>query len=199
MQNNTSKNILSLLVFVVIFWFFNSFMARAIDDNLKNIQSLKRELIIKESFINQKSTEKLSKSINDFVPDKLDKISVINYLNQLVILSDSSIKIINIDVERLKSLNANQNILNSISDKTINITNDNSQSFEKKINTLKKAELSIKLVGNKTSLDKFLEKLVNSKQYIDIDSINFNFQPQSDSNTLQNISLNITANIYYKN
>lgn len=199
MKNYTYKNLLALLVFIVLVWSVNSYMTGVIDDNLKNINSLKKELVLKESFTTQKSTEKLSKSINEFVPDKLDKVTIINYINQLALIQSHPVKIINIDIQEVKAVNTNKDNLESEVQNSRNKKDISDQVVEKKINTFKKAELGIKLTGNKKSLDKFTERLVESKQYIDINTINFDFQPQSNAINGQDISLNITANIYYKN
>lgn len=194
MKNYAYKNILALLVFGVLVWSVNSYMSGMIDDNLKNINSLKKELALKESFTTQKSTDKLSKSINDFVPDKLDKVATINYINKLS--QDSLVNIVSIDV---KEVNTKYQVQDSEVKSSKNKTDIIDQELEKKSNTFKKAELSMSLAGNKQALDKFMERLVESKQYIDIGIINFDFKTQSNIPNSQDIGLNITATIYYKN
>ena len=195
MQNYTSKNLLALLVFVVLIWSVNSFVSGMIDTNLDTNNSLEKELILKQSFTNQKSTDKFSKSINEFVPDRLDKVSITNYVNQLA--KDASVKISTIDI---KEVNNKDNVKNVVDDEASKKnTKSEDENKDIKINTFKKSELTIRLTGNKQSLDKFLSRLVESKQYIDIANINFDFQPQANVITGQEIALNIVANIYYKN
>lgn len=193
MGNYTYKNLLALLVFIVLVWGVNSFVSGIIDDNLKTTESLRKELILKESFNKQQSPARFSKSINEFVPDKLDKVAVTTYVNGL--LQDPSIKINSINIQEI-STKDNQKLLdNSTENKKDSIDENNTI----KSNTFKKAELNIKLIGNKISLDRFLKTLSESKQYIDISGVNFDFQPQTNSSEGNNISLNIIAIIYYKN
>lgn len=195
MQNYTSKNLLALFIFYLLVWGLSSFVSGMIVTNLETTDSLKKELSLKQSFTNQKSTEQLSKSINDFVPDKLDKVVTTNYVNQLA--KDSSVKINSIDIKEV----SNKSNIKNVTDDSISKSNNKSkdENIDAKSNTFKKSELTIKLSGNKQSLDKFLERLVASKQYIDIFNINFDFQQKSNISGGQEISLNIAANIYYKN
>jgi hypothetical protein len=193
MGNYTYKNLLALLVFIVLVWGVNSFVAGMIDDNLNKITFLRKELILKESFNKQQSASRFSKSINEFVPDKLDKVAVTTYINGL--LQDPSIKINSINIQEINTKD-NKNLLDDNKENKKDSIDENTTI---KSNTFKKAELNIKLVGNKLSLDKFLTRLVESKQYIDINSINFDFQPQTNSSEGNNISLSVLATIYYKN
>jgi|GEM_PF-718478 hypothetical protein len=196
MKNYTYKNLLALLVFLVLLWSVNLFVTGLLTDNLEDIKAMRKELFIKESFISQGDTGKLSKSINDFVPEKLDKLSIINYVNQLT--RDYSVKIVSIDVQEIDDRERLQFSLENEGDNLNSSADASIQNTETKINTLKKAELIIQLKGNKQSLDKFLDKLVESRQYIDIKTINFDFKIKSNDVNDQDISLNIIANIYYK-
>lgn len=196
MKNYTYKNLLALLVFLALLWSVNLFVTGLLTDNLEDIKAMRKELFIKESFISQGDTGKLSKSINDFVPEKLDKLSIINYVNQLT--RDYSVKIVSIDVQEIDDRERLQFSLENEGDNLNGSADASIQNTETKINTLKKAELVIQLKGNKQSLDKFLDKLVESRQYIDIKTINFDFKIKSNDVNDRDISLNIIANIYYK-
>ena len=192
MVNYTYKNLLALLVFIILVWGVNSFVAGMINDNLKTITSLRKELILKESFNKQQSVSRFSKSINEFVPEKLDKVALTTYINGL--LQDPSIKVNSINIQEINTKD-NQKLSD---DSTENKKDSIDEINTIKSNTFKKAELNIKLIGNKVSLDNFLNRLVESKQYIDINSINFDFQPQNNSAEGNNISLSVLATIYYK-
>jgi hypothetical protein len=72
--------ILSLLVFIISLWTFNSFLKFRIDEDLLNLQKLQKQLLLKESFNSQSSPANLSKSIDEFVPEKFDKSQLTNLM-----------------------------------------------------------------------------------------------------------------------
>jgi len=193
-MSNLTK-LLSLAIFIVAIWSVNSFLLPRVSNDTNNINIDKQQLLVKQSF-SDSSPANLSKSVNEFVIKKFDKNELVNLID--ILSRQSGIKISNLNVQA-NSANISANISNLEEDSP---DTDSSipalSTIPTKSNTLKSVDLSINISGNKSSIDLFLSKLVESKQYIDIQDINLDF---SSDSTLASpvIDSIITAKLYYIN
>lgn len=193
MKQYIYKAIFPLLIFIVCVWTINSLLFGFVDSDLDNINNLRKEISLKKSFSEQDSPEKLSKSINEFIPEKLDKVAVTNLITKLA--QESFITINNIEIVEVKNNKVNKNISEiEIKNNSKSISDENL-----KTNTLNQARLDIKLSGVKSSLDRFISKLSESNQYIDIDTIQLDLQSKSSDSQSQDLNMNVVGIIYYKN
>lgn len=193
MKQYIYKAIFPLLIFIVCIWTINSLLFGFIDSDLDNINNLRKEMSLKKSFSEQDSPEKLSKSINEFIPEKLDEVAVANLITKLA--QESFITINNIEIVEVKNNKVNKNISEiEIKNNSKSISDENL-----KTNTLNQARLDIKLSGAKSSLDRFIIKLSESNQYIDIDTIQLDLQSKSSDAQSQDLTMNVVGIIYYKN
>jgi len=193
MKQYIYKAVFPLLIFIVCIWSVNSLLFGFIDSDLDNINSLRKEMMLKKSFSEQSSPEKLSKSINEFISEKLDEVAIAKLITKLA--QESFITINNIEIAETKNIKVNK-INSDIENKpqSIDIPVENVKN-----NTLNQAKLDMKLSGTKSSLDRFIVKLLESNQYIDIDTIQLDLQSKSNDSQSQDLTMNIVAIIYYKN
>lgn len=193
-MSNLTK-LLSLAIFIVAIWSVNSFILPRVSNDTNNININKQQLLVKQSF-SDSSPANLSKSVNEFVIKKFDKNELVNLID--ILSRQSGIKISNLNVQaNIANISANRSNLEEDSPDT-----DSSipalDAIPTKSNTLKSVDLSINIRGNKASIDLFLSKLVESKQYIDIQDISLSFN--SDSTLVSPvIDSIITAKLYYIN
>lgn len=191
-------NILSLIVFVISIWTVNTTFSPTIDSTVSKIKESRKDLALKQSFAEQSNLADLSKSIDSFVPEKLDKGLLINLMAKFAQESFVEIKSLDIQgVEKRISNNSASDIDISNKNSTISIEDSNTIST----NTLKEINIDIDIQGNKQAIYKFCSQLYSSEQYMDILSINFvpiynNIQLNSSTNNI--ISAKITISTYYK-
>lgn len=188
---------LALTIFIVSIWTVNSFLLSRVTTGTENISSSKNELTIKQSF-NEASPANLSKSINEFIVKDFDKNKLVNLIDSFA--QQSGIKISNLDikVDDTKKTEIVSDIKELDAESTVSELKLNESPV--KINTLKIINLSISFSGDKNSIDLFLSKLSESKQYLDVQDISFSFNDNTNSTTLSsNIKSTITANVYYIN
>lgn len=193
-MSNLTK-LLSLAIFIVAIWSVNSFLSPRVSNETDNINIDKQQLLVKQSF-SDSSPANLSKSVNEFVLKKFDKNELVNLID--ILSQQSGIKISNLNVQA-----GSANISTNRSNLEEDLPDTDSSipaldAIPTKSNTLKSVDLSINISGNKASIDSFLSKLVESKQYIDIQDISLSF---SSDSTLSSpiIDSIITAKLYYIN
>ena len=163
-------NILSLIVFVISIWTVNTTFSPTIDSTVSKIKESRKDLALKQSFAEQSNLADLSKSIDSFVPEKLDKGLLINLMAKFAQESFVEIKSLDIQgVEKRISNNSASDIDISNKNSTISIEDSNTIST----NTLKEINIDIDIQGNKQAIYKFCSQLYSSEQYMDILSINF--------------------------
>ena len=193
-MSNLTK-LLSLAIFIVAIWSVNSFLSPRVSNETDNINIDKQQLLVKQSF-SDSSPANLSKSVNEFVLKKFDKNELVNLID--ILSQQSGIKISNLNVQAgSANISANRsNLEEDLPDTDSSIPA--LDAIPTKSNTLKSVDLSINISGNKASIDSFLSKLVESKQYIDIQDISLSF---SSDSTLSSpiIDSIITAKLYYIN
>jgi hypothetical protein len=183
---------LSLVIFVSLVWIVNLILLPRVNSDLKILEDSKSELAVKKTF-NDNSPETIYKSINAFVLQQFDKNQVINLIDSFAL--ESNIDVLSLDITPSKSSNNSQEISLEenldVAIDTLSMEEGASQS-----NTLKIVDFKIDIQGSKNSIDSFISKLVNSKQYIDIQNINTQFLDSSNasSNLIQST---IIAKIYY--
>lgn len=193
-MSNLTK-LLSLAIFIVAIWSVNSFLLPRVSNDTNNINIDKQQLLVKQAF-SDSSPANLSKSVNEFVIKKFDKNELVNLID--ILSRQSGIKISNLDVQA-KSANISVNSSNLEGDSPDTDSSIPALSpIPTKSNTLKSVDLSINISGNKASIDLFLSKLVESKQYIDIQDINLDFSSDSPL-TSPIIDSIITAKLYHIN
>lgn len=193
-MSNLTK-LLSLAIFIVAIWSVNSFLSPRVSNETDNINIDKQQLLVKQSF-SDSSPANLSKSVNEFVLKKFDKNELVNLID--ILSQQSGIKISNLNVQAgSANISANRsNLEEDLPDTDLSIPA--LDAIPTKSNTLKSVDLSINIRGNKASIDSFLSKLVEAKQYIDIQDISLSF---SSDSTLSSpiIDSIITAKLYYIN
>jgi hypothetical protein len=189
--------ILSLLLFIVTLWVFSFNLESRINTDLYNLRQLQKELFLKESFDKQNSPSKLYNSINEFVPEKLDKTKLTDSIVKFS--KESGISIKNIDIKESRSEILNQDGLSY--DESSKISNFDTDSVN--ISTLKSIDLNIKFMGDKKSIDSFLSKLVQSKQFIDIHNISIKYNNNNNNNNFRQsagqMDGSVIAKLYYIN
>jgi uncharacterized protein YxeA len=180
--------ILSLLIFIVSLWTVSSFFQDIVNRDVSKLKDLNKEFLLKESFSKQSSPSNLSKSISEFIPEKFDK----SKLTDLIIkyTQESGVSIKNIDIKTAKKSSSYQenNLLDDLETDSQNIKN----------NTLNLIDLEFSFNGDKQSVDSLLDKMLKSKQYIDIKSINFNYKNFANLNSNE-VEGTIIATLYYIN
>lgn len=193
-MSNYSK-ILSLLIFAVSIWSAHSLFYTKFSEDMENLKTSKQELLVKQSF-NDNSPAALSNSINEFIPTKFDKNEITNAIDKFA--RESNVKIVSFDTQAGTVYSIKEpNNQNSVEDQP---TQGDVEGAKPKVtNTLKAVDLSIKVKGDKKSFDNFLSKLANSKQYIDIQDINFSFDLTLGSSNQYVSDALISAKTYYKN
>lgn len=194
-MSNYSK-LLALLIFAVSIWSVHTFLYNKLSEDVEVIKASKQELLVKQSF-NDNTPAKLSSSISDFIPAKFDKNEITNAIDKFA--RESNVSIVSFDTQTgtIYSLKDSANQNNS--EDSSGSTNQDTTSEPQITNTLKAVDLNIKVKGDKKSFDVFLEKLAISKQYIDIQDINFSFDTSGSSNPQYISDALISAKIYYQN
>lgn len=185
-------------MFVVSIWSVHTFLYNKFSEDSTSLQNSKKELLLKQAF-NDNAPGDISKAIIEFVPAKFDKNEITNAIDKFA--KESNVKIVSFDTQAgtiysIKDPNANSQ--NSSEDNNVDTKQEDS-SKTKITNTLKAVDLSIKVKGDKKSFDAFLYKLANSKQYIDIQDINFSFDMNGGYNPQYISEAVINAKTYYKN
>lgn len=185
--------ILSLPIFIVSIWSVNSFFLPMVTKDLDIIDDAKKELLLKESF-NASSPANLSQSINQFVSGKFDKNQIIDLIATFA--RDSGVEISSLDVQpdNSKETTPNANVSDDQSKTATPAIGDTKVNL---VNTLKSVKLNVSIKGNKNDINLFTSKLANSKQYMDIQSIDMTFNKSPLGGGVQDISSIITAKIYY--
>jgi hypothetical protein len=194
-MSNAIKFLL-LTIFIVAIWSVNSFLLPKVSNETKNINIAKRELSVKQSF-NDSFPVDLSTSANEFVLKRFDKNQLVNNIDSLAQKSGIRISTLDIQINNSNSLVENSDSDSELIDEDLSLSQTNV--ITTKTNTLKSVSLNINIKGNKISLDSFLSELVNSKQYIDIQNINFSYSLDSDFIVSQEVESTIVATIYYVN
>lgn len=195
---SNSIKFLTLIIFIVAIWTVNSFLLPRISTETKNINIAKNELAVKQAF-NDSSPANISKSVNEFVPKQFNKNELVNLIDRFAI--ESNINISSLDVQVGTSNRPSANLeLEEESGSNLSTPQIEEDSVPAKSNTLKSVNISISISGNKSSIDLFLSKLVESKQYIDIQDISLSFITDSESEVVsQKVESTITAKAYYIN
>ncbi len=194
-MSNAIKFLL-LTIFIVAIWSVNLFLLPKVSNETKNINIAKRELSVKQSF-NDSFPVNLSTSANEFVLKRFDKNQLVNNIDSLAQKSGISISTLDIQINNPSRLVENSDSDSELMDEDLSLSQTNV--ITTKTNTLKSISLNINIKGNKISVDSFLSELVNSRQYIDIQSINFSYSLDSDSIASQVVESTIVATIYYVN
>lgn len=195
---SNSIKFLTLIIFIVAIWTVNSFLLPRISTETKNINIAKNELAVKQSF-NDGSPANISKSVNEFVPKQFNKNELVNLIDRFAIESNINISSLDVQVDTSNRPSANLE-LEEESGSNLSTPQIEEDSVPAKSNTLKSVNISISISGNKSSIDLFLSKLVESKQYIDIQDISLSFITDSESEVVsQTVESTITAKAYYIN
>jgi ribosomal protein S13 len=191
-MSNLNK-ILYLIVFGVAIWSVNLFLAPMVVADVKLLNESKKELSIKQSF-NDNSPDNLFQSMNGFVLKTFDKNEVINLIEKLA--NESVVVVSSLDIQAVdkttSALIVSENALSG-TDEASNLENSEEAALS---NTLKSVNLDLDIKGSKNAIDLFIDRLANSKQYIDVQAININFN-NSDSDNVTELSAQINALIYY--
>ncbi|MEX0597972.1 MAG: hypothetical protein WD512_15895 [Candidatus Paceibacterota bacterium] len=190
-MSNLNK-FLSLIIFAVAIWSVNSFLLPMVSADLESLDISKKELLLKQSF-NDNSPADLSESINELVLKEFDKNKLIDLIAAFAQEANIDISSIDVQVDDTRALSTSLDTEAEVTDtEAISVLEE-----EIKSNTLKSVNLNINIKGNKSSIDLFLSKLADSKQYIDIQSINISFD-QTEDNATQSLDATIIAKIYYE-
>lgn len=191
-MSNLAK-FLSLIIFGVAIWSVNSFFLPRVKSDISVLSKSKKELFIKQNF-SENSPANLSKSMNEFVLKEFDKNTVINLIEKFS--NESGILISSLDIQAAVNT-PSASIVNDESlderDVASNIGIDEEPVMS---STLKSVNLTLVIKGSKTSVDSFIDKLANSKQYIDIQDINIRFDTLGES-VVTELDTTIKAIIYY--
>lgn len=175
-------NILALIIFILGIWTVNSFIYVNVNESIVKIQNSKKDLALKASFDKQGDPIQLSKSIDEFVPEKLDKGQLSNLISRFA--NEASVGIQSLSIKE-----------------SVNLKNNNQKSDENNNfnNKLKAVSIEIKIKGTKQSIYNFCSKLSQSKQYMDIYSINLDFNKylNSLSSSNQDVEGDILVITYY--
>lgn len=186
---------LSLIIFGVAIWSVNSFLLTRVKSDISVLSKSKKELFIKQNF-NENSPANLSKSMNEFVLKDFDKNQVINLIEKFS--NESGIVISSLDIQAVAKT-ASANIVNNESlDESAGASNLVPEENPVMSSTLKSVNVNLGIKGSKNSIDSFIDKLNNSKQYIDIQNININFDNVGESIETE-LDTRINAIIYYVN
>jgi len=191
---SNSIKFLSIIIFTVGIWSINSFLSPILSAEIKNINTLKKELSVKQSF-SDGAPANLKKNVNEFVLEKFDKNQLVNLVDSFS--KQSAVEISSLDIQVDKP---DKNVSNADNlDSNISLSTDTNSTVNKS-NTLKSVKIVLNINGNKMSIDSFLSKLVKSKQYIDIQDISLSFidNPNSVSGS-KSVQSTIIAKVYYIN
>jgi hypothetical protein len=191
-MSNLAK-FLSLIVFVVAIWSVNSFLLPRVKSDISLLSKSKKELAIKQSF-NENSPANLSKSMNEFVLKEFDKNQVINLIEKFA--NESGIVVSSLDIQAVGKTSSGSVINDESLDKSDEASNLILDEEPAITSTLKSVNLNLDIKGSKNSIDSFIDKLSNSKQYIDIQDINISFN-NSDKSVVTELNTTINAIIYY--
>lgn len=177
-------NLVALLILGLIIWTVNGLFKDMIKTSLSEIRDLKEESYLKQAFVEQGDPSVLSKKINDFATVGLDKGKFTESVAQMA--NEASVAILSVDIKEVRPV-----ISDLIDSEAVDINDvDTVQTEKTRQNTFKQAEIIIKLSGSKVGMDAFIEKLVNSSQYIDIQTISLDITKGNGS---------IKSIIYYTN
>ena len=191
---SNSIKFLSIIIFTVGIWSINSFLSPILSAEIKNINALKKELSVKQSF-SDGAPANLKKNVNEFVLEKFDKNQLVNLVDSFS--KQSAVEISSLDIQVDKP---DKNVSNADNlDSNTSLSTDTNSTVNKS-NTLKSVKMVLNINGNKMSIDSFLSKLVKSKQYIDIQDISLSFidSPNSVSGS-KSAQSTIIAKVYYIN
>lgn len=191
---SNSIKFLSIIIFTVGIWSINSFLSPILSAEIKNINTLKKELSVKQSF-SDGAPANLKKNVNEFVLEKFDKNQLVNLVDSFS--KQSAVEISSLDIQVDKP---DKNVSNADNlDSNTSLSTDTNSTVNKS-NTLKSVKMVLNINGNKMSIDSFLSKLVKSKQYIDIQDISLSFidSPNSVSES-KSAQSTIIAKVYYIN
>jgi hypothetical protein len=191
---SNSIKFLSIIIFTVGIWSINSFLSPILSAEIKNINTLKKELSVKQSF-SDGAPANLKKNVNEFVLEKFDKNQLVNLVDSFS--KQSAVEISSLDIQVDKP---DKNVSNADNlDSNTSLSTDTNSTVNKS-NTLKSVKMVLNINGNKMSIDSFLSKLVKSKQYIDIQDISLSFidSPNSVSGS-KSAQSTIIAKVYYIN
>jgi hypothetical protein len=181
------RKFLSLVVFGVAIWSFNLFLLPRVSSDLEILSKSKKDLSIKQSF-NDNSPADLSKSINQFVVKEFDKNQAINLIDALS--KESGVVISSLDIQAISQVPNSSTVEDQSLDGNLDSLELVSGSNAVQSSTLKSVNLDLDITGSKNSIESFISRLDNSRQYIDIQDININF-----NNTLESASNEVDAQI----
>lgn len=189
-------NILYLIIFIGSIWTVNTTISPNINSAISKIKESRKDLYIKQSFNEQDNLVYLSKSIDNFVPEKLDKVQLSNLIANLA--QKSLVEIESLDIKESKESN-------ELTRSNINYKSNNKDILaidEIWSNTLKEVNISLSIKGEKMAIYSFCSKLSKSPQYMNISSLNIKFSPLYTVNNISNdnniVSGNIIIKTYYK-
>lgn len=185
MQKYLYLNLVALLILALIVWTVNGMFKDFLKTSVSEIESLKEELTLKQAFMSQGDPSVLSKKISDFAPNGLEKGKVTELVAQIA--NESSVSIVSVDIKEARPV-----VVDPIDSENLDINSNSVDYIDTKTrqNTFKRAELIIKLSGNKGGMESFIKKLVDSSQYIDIQNISIDIVKGNGS---------IKSIIYYTN
>lgn len=194
-MSNYSK-ILAILIFAVSIWSVHTFLYNNLSEDVEAIKASKKELLVKQAF-NDNTPAKLFSSISDFIPAKFDKNEITNAIDKFA--RESNVSIVSFDTQTGTIYALKDSASQNNSEDGASSADQDIPSEPKITNTLKAVDLSIKVKGDKKSFDVFLSKLASSKQYIDIQDINFSFDTSGNTNPQYISDALISAKTYYRN
>lgn len=184
MNKKTLFPILFCIIFIILIWTITNFYSDFLIGKLSAVEKLQEKEQITQSFANQKSPKELAKRLSEFAPDILDKSAITTEFTQFA--REANIEISSISVDEKMTKVRNSNI-----DEDGNVVVDTNQ--DDKINTLKSANIILKVTGGKREIYGFLQKLTQSNRYIGINTVNLSFVKGLD-----NVDGTINAITYYK-
>lgn len=191
-MSNLAK-FLSLIIFGVAIWSVNSFLLPRVKSDISVLSKSKKELFIKQNF-SENSPANLSKSMNEFVLKEFDKNTVINLIEKFS--NESGIVISSLDIQAAVNTPSASIVNDESLDESDVASNIGIDEEPVMSSTLKSVNLTLGIRGSKSSVDSFIYKLANSKQYIDIQDINISFDNLGES-VVTGLETQINAIIYY--
>lgn len=186
-------NVILIIGFAVILGVINSNVSRVFNTEITNLNTLEREVDLKELLSSQTSTKDFFEKINDKLPSKLDRSIIITTVSQIAQES-------NIDISAI-AVDENKNNVNLIEvEDELAITESNTQvselaTTESMVNTLKLATIKISVTGDKLKIYDFIQKLSDVNPYIEVSDLTLSFD--KDGGGRNSVEGNITAITYY--
>jgi len=182
--------ILFCIIFVFVIGTITNFYSNFLTSRLSEVKKLQEKERIIQSFANQKSPEELSKRISEFTPDILDKAVITTELTQFARESNIEISSIAVDEKAIKASNSNSNMDEGVGIVGVNNTSDAINTLN---SNLKSANIILQVDGGKREMYTFLQKLIQSRRYIGINTVYLSFVRDVD-----NAEGTISAITYYK-